>query len=222
LLILGVDTSGKNGSLALVRFDDDQSHPLDVIPLEGGTFSAHLVPQIAALLSKHHLTKNDIDAFAVTSGPGSFTGLRVGLAAIKALAEILQKPIAAVSLLEVAARTAPTAAQIIAVLDAGRGEVFAGTYDFGNQTIHEDLLTVPELVAKASSIRFVTPDQKLADTLKAAGLDVSLIPPPRADAIAKLGFERIRKGEMVTPEALDATYIRRSDAEIMRSRKTEQ
>ena len=76
---------------------------IEVAPLAGGTFSAQLVPQIAALLAKHGLSKTDIDAFIVVSGPGSFTGLRVGLAAIKALAEILQKPIVPVSLLEVVA-----------------------------------------------------------------------------------------------------------------------
>src|SRR5436190_139685 len=100
MLILAIDTSGKNGSLALVRFEGESQRTLEVVSLEGGTFSAQLVPQVSALLLKHNLTKDDIDAFAVVSGPGSFTGLRVGLAAVKALAEILQKPIAAVSLLE--------------------------------------------------------------------------------------------------------------------------
>ena len=73
---------------------------IEVVPLAGGTFSAQLVPQIADLLERHGLQKRDIEAFAVVSGPGSFTGLRVGLAVIKALAEVLDKPIAAVSLLE--------------------------------------------------------------------------------------------------------------------------
>ena len=76
---------------------------LEVVPLTGGAFSAQLVPQIAALLEKHGHSKSDLGAFAVASGPGSFTGLRVGLAAIKALAEALQKPIAAISLLEAVA-----------------------------------------------------------------------------------------------------------------------
>src|SRR5277367_3198243 len=101
-LLLAVDTSGKNGSLALARALPGQSEidVLEVVPLTGGAFSAQLVPQIAALLEKFGYTKRDLGAFAVVSGPGSFTGLRVGLAAIKALAEVLQKPIAAISLLE--------------------------------------------------------------------------------------------------------------------------
>src|SRR3984893_989190 len=104
MLILGVDTSGKNGSVALVRLEQGSPRTLEVVSLEGGTFSAQLVPQISELLAKHGLTKRDLGAFAVASGPGSFTGLRVGLAAIKALAEVLGKPIAAVSRLEAVAR----------------------------------------------------------------------------------------------------------------------
>jgi tRNA threonylcarbamoyladenosine biosynthesis protein TsaB len=96
MLLLTTDTSGKQGSIALARTGDQSSQGddvelIEVVPLAGGTFSAQLIPQVAALLAKHSFTKNDIDAFVVASGPGSFTGLRVGLAAIKALAEILLK-----------------------------------------------------------------------------------------------------------------------------------
>src|SRR5262245_31635968 len=96
MLILATDTSGKHGSIALVRCEANTTSTLEVVPLQGGTFSAQLIPQIAELLSKHGLSKTELDAIAVATGPGSFTGLRVGLAAIKALAEILHKPIASV------------------------------------------------------------------------------------------------------------------------------
>ena len=101
MILLAIDTSGKNGSLALARVTTgcSETETLEVVPLAGGTFSAQLVPQIAQLLEKHGLQKSDLEGFAVVSGPGSFTGLRVGLAAVKALAEVLQKPIAAISLL---------------------------------------------------------------------------------------------------------------------------
>src|ERR1700739_816501 len=104
MLLLITDTSGKQGSVALARPGERDPRGVEVIegaPLGGGAFSAQLVPQIAALLAKHKFNKADLDAFAVASGPGSFTGLRVGLAAIKALAEVLHKPIAKLSLLEV-------------------------------------------------------------------------------------------------------------------------
>ena len=107
MLLLVTDTSGKNGmrrtraGYGWLR----QKCRVDRSPFRWlvGHFSAQLVPQIAGLLAKHGFSKSEIDAFVVVSGPGSFTGLRVGLAAVKALAEILAKPIVPVSLLEVVA-----------------------------------------------------------------------------------------------------------------------
>jgi len=133
-LLLAVDTSGKNGSLGLARTVPGHSIEIvDVVPLTGGAFSAQLVPEIAALLRKHGYTKSDLGAFAVVSGPGSFTGLRVGLAAIKALAEGLQKPIVAISLLEAIARSGSEQGRVLAVLDAGRGDVYVGDYLIGSE-----------------------------------------------------------------------------------------
>lgn len=219
MLILAVDTSGKNGSLALVRFEAGTSQTLELVSLEGGSFSAQLVPQISDLLSKHSLAKNKIDGFAVAAGPGSFTGLRVGLAAIKALAEILQKPIAAVSLLEAVARAAATDGSVLAALDAGRGEIYCAEYEIRDsraKLISQQLWTEAEFVARAVSLVIATPDAKIADLAHQKNLQVSLIAPLRADAIASLGFEKIQAGEVVSPEALDAAYIRRSDAEVMK------
>jgi tRNA threonylcarbamoyladenosine biosynthesis protein TsaB len=232
MLILGADTSGKNGSIALVRFEptggapllaefarSGKSDTLEIAPLEGGTFSAQLVPQISALLKRHNLSKHDVDAFAVASGPGSFTGLRVGLAAIKALAEALQKPIAAVSRLEAIVRYANMSGEIIAALDAGRNEIYTGIYKIEENHCDlksEDLLSVTEFILKAAGRSIVTPDVKVAEQLREAQ-HVRVIPLPQADVIAKIGYERIRTGQTVSPEALDASYIRRSDAEIMKS-----
>lgn len=221
MILLAVDTSGKDGSIAVARAPENVRETseltiLEVVPLEGGTFSAQLVPQIASLLAKHGLSKNDIAAFAVASGPGSFTGLRVGLAAIKALAEILGKTIATVSRLEALARSARIRGTVIAALDAGRGEVYTGIYDV-EDAAHmqsERLLTNAELFAEAAGGVIVTSDSKLAETARASGLRVEQVAMPRSDAIARLGWEKIQKGETVSPEDLEANYIRRSDAEI--------
>lgn len=217
MLILGVDTSGKNGSIALVQFEQGNSRTLEVVALEGGTFSAQLVPQISDLLQRHRLTKGDIDAFAVASGPGSFTGLRVGLAAIKALAEVLQKPIAAVSLLDAVARISGSEDDVLAALDAGRGEVFIGdVHTSGQRTTIRDqqLMGFAEFVSSNGSRQIVTPDAKIADLAREHGLRVKLVGRPRADTIARLGFEKLQTGEAISVEALDANYIRRSDAEL--------
>ncbi len=217
MLLLAADTSGKHGSIALAHCEPDASCAvLEVVSLTGGTFSAQLVPQIAALLTKHGFSKRDIGAFAVASGPGSFTGLRVGLAAVKALAEILGKPLAAVSLLEAVAITARSRGTVIAALDAGRSEVYVGEYEIGETAtaLSERLLTREEFLASVGGRTLVTPDKSIADLARGAGVHVEEIARPRSDAIARLGWTKIQGGETVFPEALEANYIRRSDAEI--------
>jgi tRNA threonylcarbamoyladenosine biosynthesis protein TsaB len=220
MLILAADTSGKNGSIALAIGNADGScDVVEVVALQGGTFSAQLVPQIAALLSKHHFRKDEIGGFAVASGPGSFTGLRVGLAAIKALAEVMQKPIAAVSLLEAVARAGgnvgSNAPERLAALDAGRGELYVAAYDARQQkTVWERLLNQDEFLAEAKNRVVITPDSRTTDLVRAAGLSVQQVDFPRADGIAKLALRRILAGETVAPDTLEANYLRRSDAEI--------
>jgi len=220
MLILGIDTSGKNGSIALVQFGRGEPQTLDLVPLEGGTFSAQLVPQISVLLKKHGFKKEGIEGFAVASGPGSFTGLRVGLAAIKALAEVLDKPIAAVSRLEVVARSADISGEVLAALDAGRNEVYSGFYRVEKLScglVSEDLLSLPEFLARGGGHTVITPDAKLAESARSAQLQTIFIPLPQADAIARLGQQKMQAGQTISPEALDATYIRRSDAEMVNS-----
>jgi len=221
MILLAVDTSGKDGSIALARApenlpDSSDLTLLEVVPLEGGTFSAQLVPQIATLLARHGLHKNDIAAFAVASGPGSFTGLRVGLAAIKALAEILEKPIAAVSRLEAVARSGQTRGRVIAALDAGRNEVYSGEYDLKDRPcmLSERLISRDEFLAEARGTTIVTPDSGVAEAARAAGLNVEEVAKPTSGAIARLGWEKISRGDTTSAEDLEANYIRRSDAEI--------
>src|SRR5437868_9848643 len=144
MLILGIDTSGKQGSVALARCSTDLCEIIEIVELTGGAFSAQLVPRIAALLSGHALRPKNIDAFAVASGPGSFTGLRVGLAAVKALAEVLRVPIAAVSVLETLAVISGAKGRVLAVLDAGRNEVYVGEYELSAEAprkVSEQLLS---------------------------------------------------------------------------------
>jgi tRNA threonylcarbamoyladenosine biosynthesis protein TsaB len=216
MLLLAIDTSGKNGSIALAKCGpEDACEILEVVPLEGGTFSAQLVPQIAELLTKHKYTKNDLDGFAAVSGPGSFTGLRVGLAAIKALAETLNKPIAAVSLLEAVAVAGGRKERVFAALDAGRNEVYVGEYEQDKlEAFGEQLLTRDEFVETCRGRIVITPDAPVADAAKLTALDVALIDRPKSDAIALLGWKKIHAGQTVSPEDLEANYIRRSDAEI--------
>ena len=105
MLIVAIDTSGRKGSIALCRDDRQSFEVLQLTSLEGGTYSAQLMPLIAQALQQNRLSKTQVDGFVVVSGPGSFTGLRVGLATVKGLCEVLQKPLVTVSMLEAVALT---------------------------------------------------------------------------------------------------------------------
>jgi tRNA threonylcarbamoyladenosine biosynthesis protein TsaB len=225
MLLLAIDTSGKTGNLALTQVAKGKPSVdiIEAVPLAGGAFSAQLVPQIAALLARHGHTKSDLAAFAAVSGPGSFTGLRVGLAAIKALAEIFQKPIAAISSLEAVAWSSHRDGRVLATLDAGRGEIYVGDYELTGELprMHsERLLTRDELLTevrgevKGEEKPVVTPDAALAEILRAASIPCNQIVYPNTEVIARLGWQHIQHGQTVSPEDLEANYIRRSDAEI--------
>jgi len=244
MLLLVTDTSGKDGFVGLVRTDQgtdaDRVEVIEEVPLAGGTFSAQLVPQISGLLEKHGFCKQDIGAFIVVSGPGSFTGLRVGLAAIKALAEILQKPIVPVSLLEAlapfsrsvaASHDAPSTMMLryTVVLDASRGEAFVGEYEISSEAgcspkaLGESLLSLDNLAALLESgvVQWIsTPDQTMFDALRktVSGSKRRAVRRnmrrPRSAEVAILGVQKLRAGDCVSPEHLEANYIRRSDADI--------
>jgi tRNA threonylcarbamoyladenosine biosynthesis protein TsaB len=223
MLLLAIDTSGKQGSIALARAgepvaDGGDFEVIEIMPLAGGTFSAQLIPQIIDLLSRNDFMKTAIGAFAVTSGPGSFTGLRIGLAAVKALAEVLSKPIAAVSLLEACVFASGAQGKVIAALDAGRGDVYIGEYEVparAGSPVHEHILSRAEFLARETGWMVVTPDLSLAEAARGAGLSVATLEAVSAADVARLGWRKIQSGRTVTPEQLEANYIRRTDAEML-------
>lgn len=220
MLLLAIDTSGKNGSLALVRADESGFETLELVPLAGRMYSAQLIPELQNALARQNLKKTDIDAYAVASGPGSFTGLRVGLSTVKALSEVLQKPIAAVSVLEATARMARQKASVIVALDAGRKQVFVGDYEFGERfkvvRANESLVAFDQFFASltGAKVNAFSPDQAVREA--AAGHDVVVqeIPAPQAALFARIGYEKIVAGETTPAEVLEANYIRASDAEL--------
>jgi len=217
MLLLATDTSGAHSSIALAACESGKDPAIvELVPLTAGAFSAQLVPEIAALLNKHGFTRHQLGAFAVASGPGSFTGLRVGLAAIKAFAEVLEKPIAAVSLLEAVAFESRTPGKILAALDAGRKEVYLGEFagrGRERRAISQSLVSRAQCFREAT-LTLVTPDRELAEAARAEGLEVEEVGRPQSDVIAGLGWQKIQLGETVSPAELEANYLRRSDAEI--------
>src|SRR5262249_8717892 len=101
-----------------------------------------------------------------------------------------------------------------AALDAGRSEVYLGEYEDAKTMIGERLMTRQEMLSAADHRPIITPDTGLAEFIRTAGLKVQEINRPQADVIARLAWGKLNKNQTIAPEALDANYIRRSDAEI--------
>ncbi len=236
MLILAIDTSGQSGGITLAEANAGSFRVIESAAIAGGTFSAQLIPTLAALLKKHGYGVKDLGGFAAASGPGSFTGLRVGLSAIKGLAETLHKPIATVSVLEALSSMAEKTGKIAAAIDAGRKEVFLGLYQkdgnwsakkSGPQTTtqsdhalmkqREELLTQQDFLATVATEQpavIVTSDPALAELASDSRFPVVVVTAPGSEVVARIGAAKLLAGETVSVEALDANYLRRSDAEI--------
>ena len=226
MLVLAVDTSGRKGSVALCRGDAGSFEVVQLTPLEGGTYSAQLIPTISSLLQQKGFGKKDVDGFVVVSGPGSFTGLRVGLATVKGLCEILRKPLATVSMLEAVAVTYGAAGEtfVTAVLDAGRGEVYVGEYRVGSGSAsleREYIVKMAEFAGEANRIggELLTPDKSVAEFLQSANVRVRQVGRVQADGIGRIGLRKLLAGDVADAARVDVNYIRRSDAEIFSAPK---
>jgi len=226
MLVLAVDTSGRKGSVALCRGDAGSFEVVQLTPLEGGTYSAQLMPTISSLLQQKGFGKKDVDGFVVVSGPGSFTGLRVGLATVKGLCEILRKPLATVSMLEAVAVTYGAAGETVvtAVLDAGRGEVYVGEYRVGSGSAsleREYIVKMAEFAGEANRIggELLTPDKSVAEFLQSANVRVRQVARVQADGIGRIGLRKLLAGDVADAARVDVNYIRRSDAEIFSAPK---
>jgi tRNA threonylcarbamoyladenosine biosynthesis protein TsaB len=205
--VLAIDTTGEFGSIALVG----ERGVIDEVPLTSPDGFAHvLFQEIERLLERRGLSMAHIDAFASASGPGSFTGVRVGLVAVKGLAEAAGKKVIAVSNLQAMAGCGSRPLRA-AVLDARRGEVYGGLYD---QTLR---LVQPEVVEGLSiwlaslpqgDMEFITRGLVLPGPTLEAPLSL-------AGSIGSIALNRFLQGEALDPGEIDANYVRRSDAELL-------
>lgn len=211
-LVLGIDTCGPSGSVALARLQGSGVELLGQIELEGKSYSATLVAGVGELLSQAQKTVGLLDAMVVTSGPGSFTGVRVGLSAAKGLAEPGGVPVVAVSRLAVLARKAGVDA---AALDAHRKEAFVRLSNDAKP--REFLAGQADLEAIVPPpAKIVVCDEAAMELLKAVWPQTELTrvdAPTAADAI-ELAAPQIWAGEFADRALLDGHYLRRSDAEI--------
>ena len=226
MLSLAIDTSSPSGSLAVLR--DDQL--LGMLGMSGEeTYSSRLFRHLRLLLGELQLGLDRFDLFSVASGPGSFTGLRIGLAAAKGWAETFSKPAIGISVLEAVAAQATTPAPLLAsVVDARRGQVYGAVYERHNAQIArcgEEMVLTPEEFfawlekpAGEKSIALVSPTpetfQSALDRSPFRDAPVECISPFLAATIGHLAYRRAMGGEANDAVSLDANYVRRSDAEV--------
>ena len=204
--IVAIDTTNEFGSIALV----EDGAIVEETPLHSPDGFGHvLFPELQQLMERHAWSFDHVAGFAAGAGPGSFTGVRVGLAAVKGLAETASVQAAAVSNLEAMASLGSSALRA-PFFDARRGEIFGALYD-------SDLVAVRPAMAQpfADWLASVPPDAELmtpdpapfAEAL--SGRPVTVTPRALAGAIGKLALSQLQD-----PVALDANYVRRSDAEL--------
>jgi tRNA threonylcarbamoyladenosine biosynthesis protein TsaB len=212
-MLLGIDTCGPMGYVALGWLAESGVGIGGQIELEGRSYSATLVAAVGDLLTRAGVGLKDIGAIVAVNGPGSFTGVRVGLSAVKGLAEAAQIPVVAVSRLEVLAWKAGGGS---AALDAHRHEVFLRLGGAG-VAARELLAGVDDLKAiNLADGRIAVCDESAGLLLQSVRPGVELVrsaAPTAADALG-LCAARVAAGEFVDVALLDGHYLRRSDAEI--------
>jgi tRNA threonylcarbamoyladenosine biosynthesis protein TsaB len=224
--LLALDTTARAGSVALARDDA-------IVDARTGdpsrTHGERLPGDVLQLLAAHGLLPADIDVYAVAAGPGSFTGLRVGIACIQGLALANRRRVVAVSALEALAWTAsPVAGDslVAAWIDAQRGEIFAALYS-GSTVVEDPSVGTPTRTLESWRARLADRPvlaigdgaARYAHLLHASGPQVRSFEPAApmlAPAIAGLAMKEVEAGRTIAPHAIVPIYIRRPDAELAR------
>jgi tRNA threonylcarbamoyladenosine biosynthesis protein TsaB len=230
VLILALDTSSPAGSLAVLR---DETIVGGISTNTQEAYSSRIFRHLEFLLGEVKLRVDDFDLFAVAAGPGSFTGLRVGLTAAKGWAEAYGKPIAAVSALEaIAAQSVSNSEFLVPVLDARRGEIYFGFYRrlesaAGRELALEgDECSMPPedflkilIDRRGANLTIVSPTPEalasVASRLETDSLRLERVSGTLAPLIGRIGFRLAKQGRVCDSLTLDANYVRRSDAEVL-------
>lgn len=236
VLILSLDTSSPSGSVAILR--DDST--LGVISTRAEeNYSSRIFRHLEFLLTDLTLKLHDFDVFAVSAGPGSFTGLRVGLTAAKGWAEVYRKPVVGVSsLAAVAFQARGGSTVLVPALDARRGQIYFGVYRTGAAgpaLDGEEFVITPEEFAgklgtlahsggdggNGAAFTIVTPDASVVEAVSRltaqfsagfAGFDI--VSGVLAPSIGRIAQARALRGDVSDALTLDANYVRRTDAEM--------
>jgi tRNA threonylcarbamoyladenosine biosynthesis protein TsaB len=193
--ILAIDTTSERGSIAVT----DGGQVIEELALEPGDGFAHvLFGEIERLLARNNLRLADIGGFAAASGPGTFTGVRVGLTAVKGLAEGMSRKVVAVSNLKAMAWFG-TRELRAPWIDARRGEIYGAVYSASLDLVEAEGVTTYE--AWLASLP--------------AGVEILADSRPLAGAVGTIAAREFAAGRAVDPVLIDANYVRRADAEMM-------
>jgi tRNA threonylcarbamoyladenosine biosynthesis protein TsaB len=208
---LMIHTAGAEGSVALGDAEAAQTIvATEVLP--GRTSSERLVPAVRRLMGAIGWKLSELVAVVVVHGPGSFTGVRVGVSAAKGLSEAGGVPLIAVSRLALLAGSVGEGGEKVhAVLDAGRGEFYYGEY-VGRSCVREALMSAQDVIATVSGGLVVVCESKVEESL--VELRPRLVEEPLAGDALPFAAERVASGEFDDAATLDANYLRRTDAEI--------
>jgi len=231
--ILAVDTASKLTSIALSRGDQ-------VIALFGASLderrSVRLWAEVEFLLGESEVALKDVDLFAACTGPGGFTGLRVGIAAIKGLAQAVGRPVVGITSLEAAAFASQPARRVCSMVNAYKGEVYSQLFSFDEAGIpvSENEPVATEAIAAAERVtafdEMVFAGDAVTCSLEAIGQIGGLrfvsdgrgssgwIARPSkeflAGEIARLAFLKFERGDTIEPQELRACYVRQAEAEV--------
>jgi tRNA threonylcarbamoyladenosine biosynthesis protein TsaB len=226
MITLAIDTSERRGSVA-VRQDGRV-----VASRQHGDedYSSWLLPVVEGVLVETGTKMDFVELLAVSTGPGSFTGVRVGLTSVKAWAEVYGNKVVGVSRLEAVAKCSGREGYVAASYDAYRGQVFAALYRWENGKlvrIESEMVSAPEefvgFVEKrvgAATVQWVTLDPQLITATNGwsvrekRGDELITCSPKLAGVIGEIAEERAQRREYTDVLQLDANYVRRSDAEI--------
>ena len=228
MLILALDTSDARGSVALAKGEAVLRVTLHDAAED---YSRWLLPAVERTLASAGARLVDVELFAVSAGPGSFTGLRVGLTSVKAWSEVYGRPVVPVSRLEALAEQARVGGLYVAsFVDARRDQVFAGLYRRCREGValvgEEAVVTLAGFLdavqreAGSEPVGWISLDPELLRRepgwapRAARGESVEAADPSLASTIAQIAARRARAGQLKDALTLDANYVRRSDAEL--------
>ncbi len=238
MICLSLDTTTRDGGVALLR-DDRVLEERRGDPTRSQ--AERLPTALVDLLRAHDLAIRDVDVFAVAAGPGSFTGLRIGIATVQGLAFVARRPAIAVSALDalahIAALDVVPGTVVAAWIDAQRKDVYAARYRVHDAapftperltSIADPMVgapaevldawagdnAVPLVVVGDGAVRYADEIAERVPRARVAGA------PPLAGAIGRLAIVRVQRGEVGHPAAIQPLYVRRPDAEVERERRT--